>query len=165
MDIPSTSRSLASDCLKIVVDFPLFDNPTVPFLLGAMKLAGHVECSSDGLRELLETMRDRIESATNLVIENCSTIGQIVVKAQPHLTAEIWFESEVSHSRRLFCERIAGHDIRCNDLESLTHALWQIHGADIASGDFSYHPYPRRWTPFDTEETHAIESVLGLGSA
>ena len=119
----SRSRSLESDCLKILVGFPLFENPTVPFLLGAMNVAGHVECSFGGMRELLEAMRDRIQSADNLVIEKCSTIGQIVVKAQPHLTAEIRFESRADHRRRLFCERIAGHSIRCNDLESLAHAL------------------------------------------
>ena len=162
MDIRSAPRSLASDCLKILVGFPLFDNPTIPFLLGAMDLAGHVECSLGGLRELLETMRDRIESENNLVIEKCSTIGQIVVKAQPHLTAEIWFESEASGRRTLFCERIAGHAIGCNDLESLAHALWHTHGADITSGDFSFHPYSKEWRPYDKQETEAIEHALGM---
>ena len=162
MDIRSVPRSLASDCLKILVGFPLFDNPTIPFLLGAMNRVGHIECSVRGLGELLETMRDRIESDNNLVIEKCPTIGQMVVKAQPHLTAEIWFESEASRRTRLFCERIAGHSVRCNDLESLIHALWRTHGADITSGDFSFHPYTREWRPFDQKETEAIGHVLGM---
>jgi hypothetical protein len=133
---------MSAPWLWIVKDKRFTTGPTIPYILGAMRvhkgaddIASPEMCRSE-LRDLLIAMRDDLPAPDCVVIQRCSDIKAYVVAwhaAPPQSRFRI--ESPHHTERALYHCKI--DDYKVHDFESLFDAIWNIHEDDILERRFS----------------------------
>lgn len=133
---------------------------TIPFLLGATRpLSGSnpgAAANRSDLQSLLESMRDS-DHGRRVVIGECANMYQPRVgltDGAPGGDAVI--RADGSTSNLFAWAQYFANNART--VESLADELWNLHGADISAGRFSYRT--DGWRAFDPAEVEFIKRAL-----